>query len=178
MQHSRYGGIMKRRGGWEPWSNKYWLKSIESPKCGFATERKCSRCRERHKVKNGTSQPEVLIGSMPESQRSKCQESTGWPGGQIITRFGNQFWAKVKWLVATEEKARRPGGAQGAKMTRFWKVIKNKINCLGFPWAAEACQSEDFVGEQGSKATFKCAQYWLMGGFAAYTVFPHCTVLE
>ena len=29
------------------------------------------------KVKNGTSQPEVLIGSMPESQRSKCQESTG-----------------------------------------------------------------------------------------------------
>ena len=105
------------------------------------------------KVKNGTSQPEVLIGSMPESQKSKCQESTGWPGGQIITRFGNQFWAKVKWLVATEEKARRPGGAQGAKMTRFWKVIKNKINCLGFPRAAEACQSENFVGEQGSKAT-------------------------
>ena len=90
---------------------------------------------------------------MPESQRSKCQESTGWPGGQIITRFGNQFWAKVKWLVATEEKARRPGGAQGAKMTRFWKVIKNKINCLGFPRAAEACQSENFVGEQGSNAT-------------------------
>ena len=144
MKHSRHGGYWK-----EDVAESHGFRRFEGHRCGFATERNCSRCREAPKCREAQASQKSLLAVCPTVGSQSARRAQSDQGVKYLQAFKSNLKQKYSgWLP----QRRRPGGQEaprGPRMTTFWKEIENEIDCWGVPMGSWGMPKWEFCRRIG-----------------------------